>query len=180
MSDQTIAERWARAIFELGTETGQLRELVDQVQAAGAAYAASPELRSVLDNPLIDAPRRGAVLAEVASRLGVGPLANNTLRLLAARRRLRALPEIARQLSALSDEKAGLVRATVSSAAPLDEGYYQKLTAELERSTGKKIIVERRTDPSLLGGVVTRLGDHTIDGSLRGRLEELGRRLAAG
>ena len=180
MSYELVAERYARAVFELGQESGQLRELVEQIRSIGSTYAASAELRSVLENPFVEAKQREAILGDVAARLGLGQLARNTLRLLAQRRRLRALPEIARRLGALADVQAGIVRATVTSATPLGESFYQKIGAELERATGKRVVVERHTDPTLVGGVITRLGDNTIDGSIMGRLGELHRQLVAG
>jgi F-type H+-transporting ATPase subunit delta len=101
----------------------------------------------------------------------------NSVKLLAARRRLRALPEIARRLGGLADEKAGILRATVTSAVPLPEAFYEKLTSELEAATRRKILLEKLHDPTLIAGVVTRIGDNTIDGSVKGRLAELERRL---
>jgi F-type H+-transporting ATPase subunit delta len=104
-------------------------------------------------------------------------LAQNFVKLLAARRRLRTLPDIARRLGGMADEKAGILRASVTSAGPLPEAFYQKLTSELEAATQRKIVLEKSQDPSLIAGVVTRIGDNTIDGSLKGRLNELERRL---
>lgn len=172
-----IAERYARAVFELGVETGQLELLTTQLQAFAAAYSESAELRSVLDNPLVADDKREAILKEVVARLGLSELAVNTVRLLASRRKLRLLPELGRRLGRLTDERAGVVRATVTSATELPEEYYQRLTATLERTTLRKVVLERKRDPSLIAGVVTRIGDNTIDGSLRGRLTDLERRL---
>jgi F-type H+-transporting ATPase subunit delta len=176
-SQTTVAERYARAIFALGVETGTLAALADQVRRFAATYQSSHDLRSVLDNPLVPADKRQGVLAEVASRLGFGPFALNTVRYLASRRRLGALPDIAKRLDSLSDEQQGVVRASVTSAAPLPESFYQRLGEQLTTLVGKKVVLDRREDPTLLGGVVTRIGDNTIDGSIRGRLEELERQL---
>ncbi|HEX6272088.1 MAG TPA: ATP synthase F1 subunit delta [Polyangiaceae bacterium] len=176
-ADTAAAQRYARAIFELGNESGNASDLVGKVEAFAAVYGSSRELRVVLENPRVQASERDAVLRRVAERLGFGPLGLNAVRYLARRRRLRALPEIAERLRHLIDEKAGLVRATVTTAAPLPESFYEKLTRELEALTGQRVSLERRQDPSLIAGVVTRIGDKTIDGSLRGRLEQLGRQL---
>ena len=86
-------------------------------------------------------------------------------------------PSLRRRLATLSDEKAGLLRASVTSAGQLSESYYEKLKAELESLTGRKILLERKEDPSLIAGVVTRIGDNTIDGSVRGKLDQLERQL---
>ena len=174
-----LADRYARAIFELGVENNQLKPLTDQMQRIAEVYSESPDLRVVLESPLVDESKRDAVLKDLAAQIQLGELATNSLRVLAARRRLRALPEIARRLASMSDEKAGIVRATVISAVPLSEAHYQALSAELERATQKKIILERQHDPSLIAGVVTRIGDKTIDGSLKGRLAELESQLLA-
>ena len=90
---------------------------------------------------------------------------------------MSALPDIARRLGSLADEKAGVLRASVTSAGQLSESYYEKLKAELEGLTGRKIVLERKQDPSLIAGVVTRIGDNTIDGSVRGKLDQLERQL---
>jgi F-type H+-transporting ATPase subunit delta len=172
-----IAERYARAIVDLGVEENQLGPLTEQLGRFYECYAQSAELREVLDNPSIVEPSREAVLREVASRLGLGKTALNALRLLAARRRLRALPEIARQLGVLSDERARVLRARITTCVSLSEDYYQRVALEMERVTGRKVVLERRQDASLIGGVLIQLGDHTIDGSIRGRLSEIERRL---
>jgi len=176
-SHATIAERYARAIFDLGVETGTLAALADQLRSFAAAYAESADLRSVLENPLVPLEKRQQVLAELAKRLNAGPFALNTLRYLAQRRRLSCLPDIAKKLDALSDKQQGIVRASVTSASALPESFYQRLSAELQTLLGHKVVLERREDPWLISGVVTRIGDNTIDGSLRGRLEILERKL---
>jgi F-type H+-transporting ATPase subunit delta len=177
MIESAVAERYARAVFELAVEAGQLKGVTDELQALANVYASSTDLQRVLENPLVDQAQREAILRDLSARLSLSPVAVNTVRLLVARRRVRALPEIAKRLVGLADEKAGLLRATVTSAIPLSETYYQNLASELEKLTGKKILLERKQDPSLIAGVVTRVGDNTIDGSLRGQLSALERKL---
>jgi F-type H+-transporting ATPase subunit delta len=177
MSHAPIADRYARAIFELGVETGQLAPITEQVRRFAQVYAGNAELRAVLDNPIIEQDKRDAVLADVSARLGLMGNALNLIKLLASRKKLRVISEIARRLDSFSDEKAGVVRATVTSAGPMPDTFYQKLVAELEAATARKIVLERREDPSLIAGFVTRIGDNTIDGSVRGRLTEIERQL---
>jgi F-type H+-transporting ATPase subunit delta len=173
----SVAEHYARAVLELGVESGQLPRLVAELTSLADLYASSDDLRGVLDNPLVREAERTAVLSRVGSRLGLGRIALNTVRLLMQRRRLRLLPEISRDLARLADEKARVLRVTVISAVPLSDGYYRQLTTQLEQLTERSIILDKRQDPSLLGGVLTRIGDNTIDGSLKGRLEDLERQL---
>jgi F-type H+-transporting ATPase subunit delta len=168
-----IVDRYARAVFELGVETGKLTELTQELVRIAGAYRESRDLRAVLDNPLVSEEQRDALLKDLATRLRLSELATNTVRLLARRRRLVALPDIADRVAGLADDKAGIVRAKVITAAPLSEDFYAKLTQKLEQKTRKKVVIEREQDPSLIAGVITKIGDNTIDGSLRGRLQAL-------
>lgn len=179
MSQTTVAERYARAILELADEAKQLSQITEQIQAVADAYSESAELRSMTANPAIDGGARDVLLKELGTRLSLSPVAMNAVRLMARRGRLSALPEVAEMLARLADQRVGVLRATVTSARPMPEDYYDRLAAELEKRTSRKILLERREDPTLIGGVVTRIGDHTIDGSLKGRLAALQRQLLA-
>jgi F-type H+-transporting ATPase subunit delta len=174
-----VAERYARAIFELGVEAGQVVALSEQIRSFADTYASSRELQAVLDNPMVDADKRAAILVDVATRVGLTGVGLNAVKLLADRKRLGSLPEIARRLATLADEKGGVVRATVTSAGPLPESFYERLGKELEAATQRKVAIDRQQDPSLIAGVVTRIGDNTIDGSVKGRLAEIERQLSA-
>ena len=177
MSAETVAERYARAIFDLGTETSSLSSLVDDVKKLAQAYQESTELQKVVGNPLIPEGERLATVGEIADRLGLSPLAKNAAGLLARRKRMFALPAIVSELDRLSDERAGIARATVISAERLTEAYEQRLTQELSAMTGKKIVLETKQDPELLAGLVVRIGDQVIDGSAKARITELASQL---
>lgn len=168
-----IAKRYATALLELGSETGQLDTLVDELQRAAAAYEASSELRAALADPLIAIKAKQQILHEVADRLALGPASRNTLSLLLDRRRIRALPAIAQRLREMADDKRGIVRAEVLTAMPLPEEYFTQLQQQLERVTGRRIALDRKLDPSLICGVVARVGDTVYDGSLLARLRKM-------
>jgi F-type H+-transporting ATPase subunit delta len=170
MSNEAVGRRYARAIFEIGKEDSSVPALTRELAAFAETYAGSQELRDVLDNPLVPQESREAVLVEIAGRMGLSQTSVSTLRLLARRRRLGALTDIARQLAKLADEDQNLVRATVTSAGPLSEAYLNDLKATLEKTTGKKVVILHKHDPSLIAGVVTQIGDQVIDGSVRARL----------
>ena len=179
MNYEAIAGRYARALFELGVETGKLKKLVDEVSLFADTYASSGELRAVLGNPLVSQHNREALIAELGGRLGLGDVSRSAIRLLANRNRLVILPVIARTLHKMSDDRDGVVRATVVSAKALSDSYAQDLQRALEKMTGRKVLLTREVDTSLIAGVVTRIGDAVIDGSLRARLDELRYRLLA-
>ena len=173
MSASLVARRYARALLELGTAQGQLDALVEELAAVGDAWEASPELRNAIENPLVPLAAKKAVLTELAAKINASTTTRSTLLLLLDRRRAQALPYIARTLRELADARKGIVRAEVTTAAPLADDYYKRLQATLETMTGKSVVVDRRTDAALIAGVVTRIGDRIFDGSLRTRLQTL-------
>jgi F-type H+-transporting ATPase subunit delta len=167
MSVALVARRYAQAVLELGVEQGDLDTIVREVETLAEGWNASAALRSALDNPLVSQAEKRAVMGELADAAGVGQTTKNTLLLLVDRRRTRALPYLAIALRELADGRQGLVRAEVTTATPLADSYYDRLQKELERMTGMHVVVDRRTDPSLIAGVVTRIGDRVFDGSVR-------------
>jgi F-type H+-transporting ATPase subunit delta len=173
VSNETVATRYAQAIFELGVEGSNLPTLVDDMRKLAEAYRDSPEMHQMMGNPLIPVESRLAAVKEIAERLGLSPLGTNAAGLLTDRKRISALPAIVEELDRLSDEKAGIARATVISAEPLSEAYAERLSQELSTATGKKIVLEQKHDPELLAGLVVRIGDQVIDGSARSRLSAL-------
>jgi F-type H+-transporting ATPase subunit delta len=172
VSHAAIAERYARAIFDLAVESSQVGPISDAIRSFADTYEGSPELQGVLAYGS-DATQREALLKDIGARLMMPAHALNAVRLMAERRRLPAIADVSRTLTRLSDEKSGFVRATVTSAKPLSEEYYAELAREIEHRTQRKVLLEKKQDPTLLAGVVTRIGDHTIDGSVRGRLAAL-------
>lgn len=168
-----IARRYATALIELGSETGQLDALVDEIGRAAQAFSASGELRSALADPLVSIQAKKGILDEIAGRLGLGPMAKNTLNLLLDRRRIQALPAIAGRFREMADAKRGILRAEVLTAMPLPEEYFNLLQQQLERVTGRRIALDRKLDPTLICGVVARVGDTVYDGSLLSRLRQI-------
>jgi F-type H+-transporting ATPase subunit delta len=172
-----VARRYARAIFEIGVETSTLPQLVEQIATLAAAYEGSAELQRALDNPLVAHEAKKAILGELADKAGASPITKHSLQLLGDRRRLHALPAIAQLLREMSDAKQGVLRAEVTTAVRLSDGYYTKLQAQLEKMTGQRVALDRREDPAILAGVIARIGDRVYDGSLRTRLTQLGNAL---
>ena len=177
MIGANVARRYAKALLEIGVESGNLSAIVADVGTLAAAYEASPELRAMLDNPLVPHAAKRAVLVEVADRAQVSAVVKNALLLLSDRRRLHALDAIAQLLREMGDLREGILRAEVTTATRLGEPYYARLQQRLEKMTGKKVALDRREDPTIIAGVITRIGDVVIDGSLRARLEEMTRAL---
>ena len=168
-----VGRRYAKALLEIGVEEGTLNALVDEMTRIAQTYEESEELRRALDNPVVGLEPKRAIAMELIEKLGLGSTARYTLSLLLERRRVKILPDIAMALREMNDARRGVVRAEVRTAIRLSDSYYEKLRQKLEQMTGKRVTLETREDPTLLGGVVTRIGDTVIDGSVRARLQEL-------
>jgi F-type H+-transporting ATPase subunit delta len=173
MTTGALAKRYARAILDLAVESNQVDRVAKELAEFAATLQGSSELQELYSNPDFSHSVRKSVLAELTTRAGVAPLVRNSILYLADSNRLRALPDIARSFAELAERRAGTVRAEVTSAAPLADAYYAQLQRALEQATGKKVTIEKRTDPSLIAGVVTRVGDQVFDGSIRTRLADL-------
>jgi F-type H+-transporting ATPase subunit delta len=173
VSAERVAQRYARAIFDLGVDGGNLPALVDDFRRLAELCAQSPELDRLMGSPLVGEEARVATMDELADKVGISPLAKNALGVLTRRRRVFALPAIATELDRLADEKSGVARVIVISAERLPDSYRERLVEELASMTGKKVVLEQKLDPDLLAGVVVRIGDRVIDGSARTRLSEL-------
>lgn len=173
MSIGSLARRYARALLELATEQRQTERVKKDLEELAAMWSASSDLRELFQNPQFSAQARKTTLSEIITRAGVSPLTRNAVLYLADRNRIPALPDVAAAFGAMAEAAAGTVRAEVTSAAALSESYYLQLQRALEQATGKRVVIERKTDPSLIAGVVTKVGDKVFDGSVRTRLTDL-------
>lgn len=175
-----VAERYAQALFELGVESGSLRQLVQKINDFTVTYQSSPELRSVLRDPLVTKEQSQAVLRAVATKLQVPDWGIRGLLLMARRGRLIALPETALRLTQLCDGHEGVLRAHVATARQMTDSYYKEFADRLSAATKKRIILEKSVDASLVGGAIARVGDAVIDASVRGRLDQFEARVLSG
>ena len=169
----SLARRYAKAIFEIGSSQGDLDKLGADLRSFAKAMRDSTELVTVLTNPAIRRADRRKVIEGLLRSIAVQSSTRNLVFLLLDGERLGHLPAISRELDAMIEAKAGRVSAEVVSAKPLAADQIVKITAALEKLSGKKVDVHKREDPSLLGGVVAKVGDVVYDGSLRTQLDNL-------
>ena len=174
-----LGRRYAKALLELAREQNQTDQVVRDTGALLDAWKASSELREIIRNPVVPKPALRAAIDAIMDKLGTSKLVRNTIGLLADRRRLLYLPDVLSAFEELSEAETGRVRAEVISAKPLDDAYYSRLQEMLQRATGRRIVLVKKQDPSLIGGVVTRIGDRVFDGSISNRLSELRETLLA-
>jgi F-type H+-transporting ATPase subunit delta len=175
-----IARRYARAIFGLAEGAKAHTEMLEQLGALSAEIAGSAELTRVLMTPLHPRAERKAVLREIGQRLGASTEIRVTSELLVDENRLSLLPAVCEELQRLVDAEAGRVAARVVSARPLDPAAQERIRAALARRVNADIAIEFAVDPELIGGVVARIGDLLLDGSIRTQLEQLGETLRKG
>lgn len=175
----SLARRYARALLEIGIAKGNFEELGRQLDDLAALYSGSRDLTEALTNPVFAQSRRRAVLEAILDRTAAAPITRNFVLLLLDRERMPYLPAIARELRAMVDERAGRVRVSVTSARPLSADHVASVQAALEKTSGKKVVLDKKEDPALLGGVVAKVGDVLYDGSVRTQLERMRERFLA-
>jgi F-type H+-transporting ATPase subunit delta len=175
-----IADRYAQALSSTVESTEELSALRDELLRVAAVVRESPELGHVLENPVIDGDEKIAVMVEIARRLETSQLTQRFLRVVGQHGRLVILDAIARAVSEAYDERAGIHEVRIRSAVPLEDALKERLAAVLEKVAGGTIRIEETVDPSLMGGLVARVGTQVFDGSLKTRLSEMRSRLARG
>jgi F-type H+-transporting ATPase subunit delta len=182
MTQSALASRYARALVDVATEPKagvDPRQVLEQLRAFVEVYAGSAELRNALTTPSVPPARKRAVVARIGEKLGFSRIARNFLFVLADHRRFAVLAEIVEAFDILLDERLGFLRAEISSARDLNPKLQNAVSHELERVTGKKVRMRFALDRRLIGGLVARIGSTVYDGSVRGQLRMLGKRLEA-
>jgi F-type H+-transporting ATPase subunit delta len=168
-----LGRRYASALLALATEAGKVDKVQKDLRELGASWKENRDLRNVFENPSVKVESRKAILKDLAQAAGMDPLVRDTLLLVADRGRMSSLPEIIESYEALAEQRSGRVRAEVVTATEMPEAYFEELRKTLERVTGKQVTLAKKVDPSILGGVVARVGDQIFDGSTKNRLDEL-------
>jgi len=178
--NKKIARRYAKALMNIGQQDGKYERYWEELDAFTSLFQGEEELREVLINPTFGIPRRQAIIKEIGNRLGLSPITTNFLHILVDKNRMRYLPDIASIYQELVDEAAGRARVLLVTAYDLSEDKLQELTQGLEGLVGKKVIMEVERNPSLIGGVVAKIGGMIYDGSVKTQLERFKETLAKG
>jgi F-type H+-transporting ATPase subunit delta len=174
----TAARRYAEAAFEIALRDGTVETWRRELDAA-AALLGDPAIAEGVRNPAIaTASREAAVRAGLERNVSAPVL--NLIVFMIRRARIEELARVAAEFGRLDDLRNEIVHATATSASALEPTEIRALTARLEQMTGGTVELSVETDPSLLGGLVVRVGDRLIDGSVRGRLERLRSQLVSG
>lgn len=171
MADDRI-EGYARGIFEMARGEGELERVEDELRSISRALETSPELRSNLTDPQLPLEKKQGIVDELiggrASSLTVG-----LVQLVVSQGRAAELPAIVTAVAETAASSRDKEVAEVRSAVPLDPETVARLTASLSKATGKEVEVKVTVDPSVIGGIVARVGDTVIDGSIAKRVDSV-------
>ncbi len=169
---QGIAGAYAEAVLDLAAKNQEEETVLKELQLINVVFASDKDMQIVINHPAIRANQKKEVLKTVFSGK-ISILTDNLINLLADKRRLDLLPFIESGYRELLNQRKNIVSATLTCSEPMADNNVANIKAQLTEHLGKRLELEVKVDPSLIGGVVLRLGDQVIDGSLKGRLKAL-------
>lgn len=167
---ELVSKTYSEAIFEVALEEGRLAELQQDFEFVGSALKSHPEFFEIIKTPKINITEKKAVLQETFGG-HISQTLLNFLKIIIDKNRGTDILDIKRDFDARVDEHHGVVKATVESVVPLTENQLADLTKKMVAMTGKKVDVTTVINPELLGGLVIKLGDRIIDGSVKFKLQ---------
>ena len=168
-----VAGRYASALFDLANETSKTSDVEGDLVIFQELLDESPDLLRVVRSPVIGSGDQGRAIAAVLDKVGIGGLTANFLKLITANRRLFVIQDIVKAYRALAAKARGEITAEVTSAFTLNDQQVTALKDTLKASVGKDVTLQTRVDPSLLGGLIVKVGSRMIDSSLKTKLQNM-------
>jgi F-type H+-transporting ATPase subunit delta len=176
-TDDTIVEgvagRYASALFELANESSKVSDVEKDLATFQGLLDESPDLVRLVRSPVIAADDQLRAIAAIIDKADIGGLAANFLKLVSSNRRLFVIQDIIKAYRAIAAKSRGEISAEVTSAAALNSEQIAALKETLKASMGKDVTLQSRVDPSLLGGLIVKLGSRMIDSSLKTKLQNI-------
>lgn len=169
----SLAGRYATALFELARDRGQIEAVERSLARLKQALDEVPEFKTVTTSPELSRDQTERTVLAVADQMGVDALTRNFLGVLSENRRLGQLGHVARDFNILTAAHRGEVTAEVVSAHALSDDQMDALRKQLRARVGRDVNIQSRIDPSILGGLVVKIGSRMIDNSIRTRLNTL-------
>jgi F-type H+-transporting ATPase subunit delta len=180
MSSRSTAFQYAKGLFNVAVDIGDLRQVARELVSFSEQVDSHDQLRQALTSPVIPPDRKQAVVSDLLTLTPVAPLVGRFLLVLARNDHLGLLPAVAEEFDARLMEHLKIDRAEVTTAVPVDEGVRDQIAGSLSAATGREVRVTTRVDPSIVGGVVARVGSLVFDGSVLRQLERLREQMASG
>jgi F-type H+-transporting ATPase subunit delta len=171
--NNALAKRYAKALVQLGSEGGLIDLFRNELAIIDRVFSGNSELRAAFADPSLTQEQKKAIMKELISKTACSELVGNFLLLLVDKNRVAFLGQIVQTYEKLADDFSGVIRPVISSAFALDERQLVAIQSALEKKTGKKVVLQMIVDPSLLGGVVTQIGDIAYDNSVKTQLKQI-------
>jgi F-type H+-transporting ATPase subunit delta len=168
-----VAERYAGSLFELAADANEIGRVETDLASFEALLNSSEDLVRLIRSPVFSAEEQSKAIGAVLDKAGIGGLAGNFLRVVANNRRLFAVPAMIKAFRKIAAEARGEIAAEVTSAHALSAAQEAELKATLKGVAGKDVAITVTVDPSLLGGLVVKIGSRQIDTSLKTKLASL-------
>lgn len=168
-----VAQRYARSLYELASEAKAASRVESDLNSVQALLLSNPDLVRVINSPVVASNDQFNAVGKIAEKAGLGDLVRNFLRVIARNRRLSALPGMIEAFRAIAAEGRGEMSADVTSAHALSAAQQTELKAALKGVAGKDVSINVSVDPSLLGGLIVKMGSRQIDTSLQTKLNSL-------
>lgn len=176
----SVAGRYASALFDLAQEQNSIAAVEADLVKFDTMLSASDDLKAFVRSPILSADDQVRALGAVLAAAGITGVTTNFLQLVARNRRLFVVGDMVKTFRTLAARSRGEVAAEVTSAIPLSDAQSEALRAELKAMAGKNVVVAAKVDPSILGGLVVKMGSRMIDSSLKTKLSSLGSALKLG
>jgi F-type H+-transporting ATPase subunit delta len=170
---EALAERYARALVEVIGPEGDYRRVSQDLASFASVYKESSELREVLQSPVVTPDQKTKVINAILDRLNAASVTRNFLRVLMAHYRVNVLDQIRLAFQNMVDERLGIVKMHVTSAAPLSHEQQDVLRQRFGNLTKKTVEIEYGIDPNVLGGVLAQIKSTVYDGTVRGYLRRI-------
>ncbi len=173
MKNEILARRYAKAMFVVGSEDGKLDEFAEGLETFAELYRTLPEMRDTLSNPIYPVDVRMQVMQKMAKKVGVTKTMTRFLDLLVEKGRATLIPEIAKGFQVMVDEERGVCQGMITTASELNADLQKKIKATLEKLVGRKVVMKTEVDASIIGGIVAKVGDLVLDGSIKNQIDGL-------
>lgn len=169
---EQLAQKYAQAVYELAAESNALEQVEQELELVEETLAANPDLATFLYHPQVLAVAKKETITRIFEQ-EVHEVVHHFLLLLIDKRRETVLPAIIREYRSLSNEARNIAEAQVTTAKPLSDAEHAALADKLSAVTGKNMVLKTSIDTRILGGVIVKIGDKLIDGSVVRQLETL-------
>ena len=173
MSVETVARRYANALADVVTKTGETDSARTELKTWEQMISANTDLQTAFGNPAISQVNKEKVLENLIEKTQPTKTTANFLRILLRNNRLTEIGEINQKFASVLEERSGAVSAQITSARSLSEAEKAEMQMNLSKLTGKTVSLNFETDETLIGGVITRIGSTVYDGSVKTQLAEL-------